>query len=348
MTTPWDRTLRLVQEELPDGHVERIDPVKSGGWLAQVSADGKLCWLLVDDRGARRVAPEDDSKLPLAARLAEWRTRETVQILSWRKERRIAVSVGRSSVWKGVRRRRGAAAHARHQLAASALQASPVDVPELLEYDTEHEAMHLARRPGSSPPIESAAAPVFQSLGQALRQLQGHDGDVPHHTALNELAALDMWADRVREIRGELPGGWEQARGQVQQLEQHEDAPSGLAHRDLHDGQLLVHGDELVLLDFDMLSQADTALDAGNLRAHLHLRVWQGQSGADQAGAARCGSALLAGLDRNDEADFERRVAGYEAATLLRLALVYSLRPAWTQLAEVMLARSRQLLSDGE
>lgn len=48
-------------------------------------------------------------------------------------------------------------------------------------------------------------------------------------------------------------------------------APSApvLAHRDLHDGQILTSGDSLAVLDWDTAAWADPGLDTANLVAHL-------------------------------------------------------------------------------
>ena len=40
-------------------------------------------------------------------------------------------------------------------------------------------------------------------------------------------------------------------------------------HRDFHPGQILVDGDRLWLLDFDLFSLGDPAVDVGNFLAHI-------------------------------------------------------------------------------
>ncbi|MBA3641850.1 MAG: phosphotransferase, partial [Acidobacteria bacterium] len=47
------------------------------------------------------------------------------------------------------------------------------------------------------------------------------------------------------------------------------DAPSSGIHRDFYPDQILVDGDRLYLLDLDLYSNGDPALDVGNFMAHL-------------------------------------------------------------------------------
>jgi hypothetical protein len=93
-----------------------------------------------------------------------------------------------------------------------------------------------------------------------------------------------------------------------------------VSHRDLHDGQVLLAGDRMGLLDFDLLAIAPPALDLANLLVHLELRAEQGLLG-DPATAAE---AVLEGA-RPDAAVRSALPAWAEAARL-RLRAVYSLR----------------------
>jgi hypothetical protein len=65
-------------------------------------------------------------------------------------------------------------------------------------------------------------------------------------------------------------------------------------------------------------------VDVANLLTHLDLRVRQGSCGLDRA--VRCMDALLAGYAPGDA--LLRRLSPYVALTRLRLAGVYSFRPA--------------------
>lgn len=110
------------------------------------------------------------------------------------------------------------------------------------------------------------------------------------------------------------------------------------AHRDLHDKQLLAVGDRVGLLDLDTLCRADPALDLANLLAPLRLRVLQGR--CPPKIAARCAAVLLrtAGL-RAEPAALDT----YTAASLLRLAAVYTFRPGPAALPHRLAAAARHL-----
>ncbi len=107
------------------------------------------------------------------------------------------------------------------------------------------------------------------------------------------------------------------------------------AHRDLHDKQLLVAPDQPIgLLDLDLATVADPALDVANLLVHLQLRAWQGHCSAARAELAA--DAFLDGY-RVDRALHER-IDGYATATRLRLAAVYAFRATPTAVIDTLLA----------
>ncbi|WP_120004469.1 phosphotransferase family protein [Nesterenkonia muleiensis] len=109
------------------------------------------------------------------------------------------------------------------------------------------------------------------------------------------------------------------------------------AHRDLHDKQLLWSRRRGPgLLDVDTACLADPALDLGNLRAHALLRTLQGVWSARQAETVRfCvdEAAEQCAVPRST-------VAVYERAALMRLGLVYAVRPQYADVA----AELRQVL----
>lgn len=93
-----------------------------------------------------------------------------------------------------------------------------------------------------------------------------------------------------------------------------------LVHRDLHDGQLLLEGDAVGMLDFDLLALGDPALDLANLLAHLELRAQQGLP-VDPAATAE---AVLEGY-RPDPA-VRTALPAYLEAARSRLRAVYAFR----------------------
>jgi aminoglycoside phosphotransferase (APT) family kinase protein len=88
-----------------------------------------------------------------------------------------------------------------------------------------------------------------------------------------------------------------------------------LCHRDLHEGQILLHEGNVGLLDFDTMRFGDPALDVGNLQAHLMLS------------SLRYGSSVRAFLNAMDFAVPHlalKRLRLWRSAALLRLAMIYA------------------------
>jgi aminoglycoside phosphotransferase (APT) family kinase protein len=103
-------------------------------------------------------------------------------------------------------------------------------------------------------------------------------------------------------------------------------------HRDLHDKQIVIDGrGRPGLLDFDTAARGEPALDVANMLAHLDLRLMQGRCALPAAQAASVSAAFVAGYGASPAV--LGRIPVYRAAALLRLACVYSYRPAWRHLA---------------
>ena len=96
-----------------------------------------------------------------------------------------------------------------------------------------------------------------------------------------------------------------------------------IAHRDLHDGQLLWDGIDLSLLDLDTAAMAEAALDLGNLWAHADLMAVQGRLGHEAHAQVR---GLLDNLARRLPTTAER-LETYYRSSALRLAFVHAFRP---------------------
>ena len=113
--------------------------------------------------------------------------------------------------------------------------------------------------------------------------------------------------------------------------------PPVLAHRDLHDGQVLLTAGSAAdlaaatpgLLDLDTAALADPALDAGNLLAHLDLAAAAGH--ADAARAAAVGVVEHVALD-------PARIQVLRRAAAVRLCAVHAYRPAGPEVVPALLA----------
>jgi len=115
-----------------------------------------------------------------------------------------------------------------------------------------------------------------------------------------------------------------------------------LVHRDFYDKQILVTPARIGLLDLDTVCLGDPEIDVANFCAHLRLRSLQKYSSC--ASAVPLAAAFLAAYAACQPRTDVSRVRWYLASTLLRLACLYSLRPAWRALAPRLLDESREAL----
>lgn len=161
---------------------------------------------------------------------------------------------------------------------------------------------------------------------------RGHPaaGSLPWHTPLDEGRTLRGWVERA-EAFGVLPkpGLREHLDLVLERLTTGSADLLVVAHRDLHDKQLLADGDRLGLLDFDTASLAEPALDLANLAVHALLRVDQGWWSRDRAQTVLAAVHHAAETLEVDPA----RLTAYAGATRLRLACVYAFRPRYAALA---------------
>lgn len=114
-------------------------------------------------------------------------------------------------------------------------------------------------------------------------------------------------------------------------------SPANLAHRDLHDKQILVDPDSgtVGIIDCDTLSVAEPALDLANLSVHLEFRVAQGLLSARAADIGQHHIRTVADVLQVPEARFN----AYALATALRLACIYAFRPPYRETAHAWLSR---------
>jgi hypothetical protein len=312
----------------------RVDVADDGALGLTARGGGLTRWFVHDERGLVEAFPALDRKLPLSAWLA---ARRGWRVLSFRPGRRMVVldsSEKHVFVWKGHKRGRAERAAAHQRLAEAGTRRGAFRVPRLVRVDLEHEALVFEHLSVGECALDRGALGAYARLGgelAAFQELTAGDG-LETFGVREELEVLERWATRARLALGALPTGWEAA-AEGLRLRAAELPPPrlGLAHRDLHDRQVHLAGNEVTLLDFDLLCRADVALDPANLCAHLEWRALQGLHGAEPAGVRALARAFLDALGRAREPGFGTRFAFYRASTLLRLALVYRLRPRWSE-----------------
>lgn len=332
--------LELVAERRAHEIVERVD-VDPGEERLEICARvaGQQRWFCWRAEELVERHPDEDQRVPLAAEIARGSS-AGLRVLSWRPGRRIVLAPanlwadGRGSLQKGFRRSRWREALARQEFAARACATAGLAAARVAARLEDRAAFELERVEGTPLSYSLAGAEHFARVGAALAALQDQDCPFAVHDLAAELGVLDTWRERALWARAALPRGWIEAREGLEQAGGRLQAAAPvLCHRDLHDGQILIGERRVALLDFDLLCRADPALDPANLLVHLALRGLQGLQGESESNVRACAQALLDGYDRCDAPGFWPRLRVWQAASALRLALVYCLRPRWSQLA---------------
>jgi hypothetical protein len=329
--------------------VVRTDVDGAGGLVLTAAGKGRMRWFTHDDRGLIEHDPARDPGLPLSAYLGsahDWR------ILSYRPGRRMVLLVCRGdavNVFKGYKQARSARAAVNVGVAEAAMRRGCFRVPHLVRRDGGHEALVLEYVASGEVDLHASSARLYARLGERLAAFQRDEAmrDVAVFTLAEELAVLERWSDKVLTALGGLPEGWTETHARLGQAARRLPQPvMGLTHRDLHDRQVHVAGEDVALFDFDLLCSADVALDPANLVAHLRWRALQGLHGADGESVGALSREFLGALGRSSEPGFAVRLAFYEASALLRLALVYRLRPRWHGRVTQLVAMAGALLDE--
>ena len=246
---------------------------------------------------------------------------------------RRAVVMEDSRVRKIVRPHRAVSLVRAHTSAASVLRVTGLRTPRIL--GNEDDVVDLELLPGRSlDELGDAGLPGWQRLTDSWAHLAHDKADLPVHGPRQETEVLRRWfasAQRHGVIDQPVPLH-EQVVDTCLSLRE-DDGERIIAHRDLHDGQLLWDGRELSLLDLDTAATAEAALDLGNLAAHVDLMRIQGRLGPEAHSRVL---GLLDDVAARLPTD-SQRLRAYRAASLLRLALIHVFRPgagpwlaAWT------------------
>jgi hypothetical protein len=292
-----------------------------------VVAQGRL---LVQHAGA-------DRRLPVLSRLLR---RPDAVLVAHRPERRAVVRLGTDRYVKVVRPGRTGDVVAPLRL----VRPEGARVPEVVSVDDRRGLVTMATLPGrtllelvSDPSTDDGrlAADVAE-VGATVRRLHGHTSLLSRgtHDGAAEVAAARRWLAAASDHGLLDPAAWEPLLHRAAATLPGPVARSALLHRDLHDKQVvLAPGERTGLLDLDLATHGDPAVDVANLVAHLDLRVRQGSCARDRA--ARCTAALLEGYA--PDGALLGRLSPYIALTRLRLAGVYSFRPTPPGLVEELL-----------
>lgn len=212
----------------------------------------------------------------------------------------------------------GEAAYQRHLALWSALEGTTgLTIPRPLGFVAEWGLALFSALPGVPPVFRGVPGyRATRDVMAALRVLQGLVIEADQHTAADELAILDAWAGRTEcvfpEVTRRLRGPLARVADDLLALQVLDSVP---CHRDLHEGQILLHDTGIGLLDFDTLRLGDPALDVGNLQAHLVLSGVIGR---------RPNRAFLTAMETALPHLSLKRIGIWRRAALLRLAMIYA------------------------
>jgi tRNA A-37 threonylcarbamoyl transferase component Bud32 len=245
-----------------------------------------------------------------------------------------------SVVVKALRPRRLAALTGAHaDFAAPNPGAAAFALPRVLHVDEAHGAVVMEDIRGRTLHAMAGTAGLSRTYavaGCALREFHRRPtGTGAPRTATDELAHLAGWTRLVGELFPAM------ADEQARLLDRLADAGNRLhaapapvlVHRDFYDKQVIADADRLTLLDLDTATAGDAALDLGNFLAHVRLRQLQSPQHAHALAAA--GNAFQEAYGTDHE--LLTRTSWWRAATTLRLAALYALRPRWRSLSPQLL-----------
>lgn len=338
--------------KLGHGGLRRIEPAR-GDDLFFEWVDGTASrWFEWRVGELTELRARDDRKLPLAELLRDDARARHLRILSWRPRRRMTLldNTGKKpSVLKGFRIKRFKTTLLRYETAQEALRGTGLQTPEIVDIDDSRAGFRMVYHDGHRLGLSLESTELFRTAGRALAAFQEFEppNDLGRFTADDELAVVDKRRAQLDRLNAPPPGAWHELRERLDGLRTRLPEPdSGLAHRDLHDKQIVLHGRQLVLLDFDLACRADRALDPANFLAHLVLRKLQGILGATQRSIDACSECFMDGLAGDRAEGFWPRLRFYQATSFCRLALVYRLRPPWAHLGPDLTAMGHRCLDD--
>ena len=217
-------------------------------------------------------------------------------------------------------------------------------VPRPLGIVEEWSMLLLLEAPGrlASELAETAeGSDALDRVGRALAAL--HDGVAParrRHGLGDELRIL---AERLEPLRQGFDDTrvdrlLSACRAAARELPEQATAP---VHRDFYPDQVLVDGDLVTLLDLDLYSESQPALDVGNFAAHLVEQALR--RGGDARGLRHVEDAFVAGYRSRRDLD-ATALAGWTALALARLAGLAAVLPGRAHTSGAMLSLCEERL----
>jgi len=217
-------------------------------------------------------------------------------------------------------------------------------VPRVLHADREKGLLIFGEAPGNSLHFYIKSN-IFETgcaaAGSILRKLhETNIANLSNYNLENELDSLAKAAEITGSIFPDFKKPFKDILGQLGERKAVFSAPDDtvLSHRDFYDKQIIYSGSQTTLLDCDNAAYADPALDFGNFLAHIKLRQLQFPDRADNLN--RGAEAFKINYKAIQSDNFRMKVKWWQAATLLRLVSLYSLRPRWHRLSGALISEA--------
>jgi glycosyltransferase involved in cell wall biosynthesis len=232
-----------------------------------------------------------------------------------------------------------------------------VVVPRSLGYVPEMRMQVQECAPGTTLNELAAHGPVTEPAarcGQALAKLHqarslaadGHDAALQPYRLGDEIGRLDAYTSTILAWRSDEAARVLALRAVLERWGRELPEPEALAtvHRDFYYSQVLFDRSRLTLIDFDLVSLGDPAIDVANFTAHLAFLGLDKR--ADLDALAVESEQFLAAYARHAAVDgaFLRRWAWYQAATFFRLLNVVAPRPGLAHTFDPLLAQTERCL----
>ena len=221
------------------------------------------------------------------------------------------------------------------------------DMPRIYYYDFVNGIFIMESIKGSSLHdllAENEFSGACESAGKLIKQLhsRNHFG-LPSYSQVNELEGL---AKNSRIFSAIFPE-WSAKLLNVQELliakidvaKNYSD--SGIIHRDFYDKQVLYSTPRVSLIDCENLYLGDPAIDYGNFLAHLELRKLQEPALSRNI---KAGESSFIDSYGSPAGNFAQRSEWWKAAALIRLSILYALRPRWNSISPDILNLAETIL----
>lgn len=322
-----------------DAHAQRERQSLRKSRRAQLSRDDRNSIIVLPEWGLVVRRPGLDSKLP-GLRLLHHPDEAAGLLKSLKKTKEdkvrvelVAHRLGKRAVLRittvendayyvrlrGINSSSGRIAYKRHQeLFTRAEYLTAIAIPEPLHFESGLGAAVFGSLQGT-PPEYAGYADLSQChrVSEALHALQSIDGTTfSRHTAEDEYAILLQLFDRTKYY---FPKVAELLKEPMQRvgigLRSSDEGPCVVAHRDIHQKQLLMSASSVGILDFDTVCCAHPALDLGNFQAHVYLESQR--MGFDSAPLEAALSNKLPNISISE-------LSVWRCSALLRLAMIYT------------------------